>query len=83
LTNSRDNTLKLIDSRTYEVVSTIEDNLNYTCPRGICKIALSQSGDKAILPSASGHLVAFDLTNGKFLKALKNDKLKGLPKNSQ
>ena len=30
LTNSKDNTLKLLDSRTYEVVQTIEDALNYS-----------------------------------------------------
>ncbi|CDW84641.1 UNKNOWN [Stylonychia lemnae] len=77
LTSSKDNSLKILDSRTFEVVQTISDNMNYTCSYKGSKLVLSPTGNQVIVPSASGRLVAFDLTNGNFLKTLKNDKLHG------
>eukprot|EP00347_Sterkiella_histriomuscorum_P004635 403359707 len=79
LTNSRDNTLKLIDSRTYEVVQTIEDALNYANPPFTpSRVAVNSVGNIAMVPSSSGHVVAFDLDSGGFIRTMKNDQLKGL-----
>ena len=78
LTNSKDNTLKLLDSRTYEVVQTIEDALNYSSLGINSRLALNSNGNLAITPSSSGHVVAFDIECGAFVRTMKNDQLKGL-----
>ena len=74
LTNSKDNTLKLIDVRTFQIIQTIEDHINYSNSGGTSnKVAVNSFGNQVLVPSSSGHAVAFDLDSGAYIRTLKND----------
>jgi autophagy-related protein 16 len=60
LTNSKDNTLKLIDARMFQVISTFEDE-NYINGYSVNQAAISTNGKFAVVGSLSGSIVAFDL----------------------
>jgi WD40 repeat protein len=62
LTNSRDNKLKLIDTRMFKVVSTFEDE-NYHNGYSTNRAAISSNGRYAVVGSTNGYVLAFDLIN--------------------
>ena len=68
LTNSRDNTLKIIDIRTCEVLKSIDDPFSYSNFSNTNKAIITPNGRLAMVPSSSGYLVIFDLEDGTALK---------------
>lgn len=60
VTNSRDNTVKLVDMRTYKEVFSFRHD-NYTNGSDSNKGSLSQNGQFYMVCSKNGHLIFFDL----------------------
>jgi autophagy-related protein 16 len=63
LTNSRDNLLKLIDIRTFEVIKTLESD-EYFCSNNTNNASISPMGRYACVGSKNGKLITFDLNKG-------------------
>jgi autophagy-related protein 16 len=69
LTNSRDNTLKLVDIRTHEVIVTMK-NENYRNGLSWTRACLSPDGRYAAAGSMDGTLVVWNTLNGKTEKTI-------------
>lgn len=80
LTNSMDNTLKIIDIRTNKIINSFEDIFNYTNFANNNKAVVAPSGSHALVPTSSGTIAAFDLESGYVVNTFKNDSLTGLNK---
>lgn len=63
ITNSRDNTLKIIDTRMFEVVRTIE-NENYTNSTDTNHIGVSPTGRYVAVGSRNGSLLVIETYSG-------------------
>lgn len=70
LTNSRDHTLRVIDPRTYEVVTTLQHQ-GYQCGFDWCKASLSPDGLYATAGSSSGSLFVWNTRSGKLERELR------------
>ncbi|TMW55517.1 hypothetical protein Poli38472_010399 [Pythium oligandrum] len=69
LTNSRDNTLRVLDTRTFESVLTLK-HTNYHTGFDWCKASLSPDGAYAAAGSSSGNIFLWNTISGKVEKEL-------------
>lgn len=72
ITNSRDNTLKLIDTRTFEVLHTFEHE-NYTNSNDTNTIGVSSFGTYVSVGSKNGSLLIFNIKNMEFEEMFTNE----------
>lgn len=75
LVNGRDNSLQIVDMRTFNIVRTFEEPSSYTNFSYTNKAIVSPSGLVAVVPSSNGSLVAFDIEIGNQIGVLKPDQI--------
>lgn len=73
LTNSRDNTLKLVDIGTQKIIQTFKHE-NYVNPSNWAKATISPDGKFVAAGSNDGNIYIWDASNGKLEKILEGHK---------
>jgi WD40 repeat protein len=75
LANGRDSKMSVVDMRTLKVIRTFQETNNYSNFSNTNKAVLSPAGSMVFVPSTTGNIVAFDVSQGTEIGLLKPDSL--------
>ena len=71
LVNGRDSIISIVDMRTFKDLTTFEETPSYTNFSNTNKAIISPEGSMALVPSATGSIVVFDISQCKKIASLK------------